>query len=157
MIPGLDFGSDWATPAARLAAALLAGAILGVNRDLHRKPAGLRTHALVSIGSATIVLVALAAAHGSTDAVSRVIQGLITGIGFLGAGVIIHHDAGQRVEGLTTAASVWVAAALGAACGAGLAAIALLALVATMLVLLFGGKIERAIEKRFLEDQPPPR
>jgi putative Mg2+ transporter-C (MgtC) family protein len=157
MIPGLDFGSDWATPAVRLAAALLAGAVLGVNRDLHRKPAGLRTHALVSIGSATIVLVALAIANGSGEALSRVIQGLITGIGFLGAGVIIHHEAGQRVEGLTTAASVWVAAALGAACGAGLAAIALLALVATMLVLLFGGKIERAFEKRFLEDQPPPR
>src|SRR5258708_20421516 len=114
MIPGLDFGSDWATPAVRLAAALVAGAILGVNRDLHRKPAGLRTHALVSIGSATIVLVTLAAANGSGEALSRVIQGLITGIGFLGAGVIIHHDAGQRAEGLTPPASIPVAPALAA-------------------------------------------
>ncbi len=156
MIPGLDFGGDWATPAARLAAALLAGAILGLNRDLHRKPAGIRTHALVSIRSATIVLVTLAMTHGG-DSTSRVIQGIVTGIGFIGAGVIIHRGAEQRVEGLTTAASIWVAAALGAACGAGLGTITLLALTATLLVLLFGGQIERAFERRFLEDQPPPR
>jgi putative Mg2+ transporter-C (MgtC) family protein len=149
MDTGLDFTSDSLWIATRLAAAMLAGAILGINRDLHHKSAGLRTLSLVSIGSAVVVMVAIVLSRGSGDAVSRVIQGLVTGVGFLGAGVIIHHEPERRVLGLTTAASVWVAAALGAACGAGLGSIALLALVATMIVLVFGGHFERALERRF--------
>jgi putative Mg2+ transporter-C (MgtC) family protein len=145
---GLD-DSDVATIAARLAAALLAGAIVGINRDLYRKPAGLRTIALVSLGSAILVMVATIATHGSGDSVSRVLQGLITGVGFLGAGVIMHRESELRVEGLTTAASVWVAAALGAACGAGLMVLAMLSLAATMALLMIGGRIERALERRF--------
>jgi putative Mg2+ transporter-C (MgtC) family protein len=150
METGLDFESSWWI-VSRLAAALLAGAILGINRDLHRKSAGLRTMALVSMGSALAVMVALLMTHGSGDAASRVIQGLVTGVGFLGAGVIIHHEPRHRVQGLTTAASVWVAAGLGAACGAGLIAIALLSLIATMAILVLGGRIERAVERRFLK------
>jgi putative Mg2+ transporter-C (MgtC) family protein len=149
METGLDFQSDALWIALRLGAALLAGAILGINRDLHHKSAGLRTLSLVSIGSAVVVMVAILLARGSGDAVSRVIQGLVTGVGFLGAGVIIHHEPERRVQGLTTAASVWVAAALGAACGAGLGSLALLALVATLVVLVFGGRVERALERRF--------
>jgi putative Mg2+ transporter-C (MgtC) family protein len=151
METGLNFDSDSMWIALRLAAALLAGAILGINRDLHRKPAGLRTLSLVSLGSALMVMVALLISHGSGDAASRVIQGLVTGVGFLGAGVIIHHEPERRVEGLTTAASVWVAAGLGAACGAGLGTVALLALFATMIILVLGGRIERALQRRFLE------
>ena len=148
---GLDFDSDWILIASRLAAALVAGAILGINRDLHRKPAGLRTLALVSTGSATMVLVTILMTHGGGDATSRVMQGLVTGVGFLGAGVIIHHEPERRVEGLTTAASVWVAAGLGAACGAGLGTVAFLSLVATMAILVLGGYVERALERRFLK------
>ena len=155
MEPGLDFGTDWVWIASRLAAALLAGAILGINRDLHRKAAGLRTLALVSTGSAAVVMVSLLTTHGSADSASRVIQGLMTGVGFLGAGVIIHHEPQRRVEGLTTAASVWVAAGLGAACGAGLGTLALLALIATIAILLFGGGIERALEQRLLKADAP--
>jgi putative Mg2+ transporter-C (MgtC) family protein len=92
METGLNFDSDSIWIALRLAAALLAGAILGINRDLHRKPAGLRTLALVSVGSALVVMVTLLISHGSGDAASRVIQGLVTGVGFLGAGVIIRDD-----------------------------------------------------------------
>lgn len=150
MIAGLDFGTDALSIAWRLVAALVAGAVLGVNRDLHRKPAGLRTLSLVSIGSAVLVLTTLIMTKGSADAASRVIQGIVTGVGFLGAGVIIHHEPEHRVEGLTTAASVWVAAGLGAACGAGLAVLALFTLVATMAILIFGGRIERTLRKRFL-------
>lgn len=144
--------------ALRLAAALVVGALLGVNRDLHRKSAGLRTITLVSVGSAVLVLVAIDL-HATADGVSRVLQGLVVGVGFLGAGVIIHHESEQRIQGLTTAASVWVAAGLGAACGAGLATLALVATIVTMLILLFGGKVERAIEARFERPQqePPPR
>ena len=153
METGLDFGSDAMWIASRLAAALVAGAILGINRDLQRKPAGLRTLALVSTGSALVVMVTLLTTHGSSDATSRVIQGLVTGVGFLGAGVIIHHEPERRVEGLTTAASIWVAAGLGAACGAGLGTLALLSLVATMIILILGGHVERAIERRFLKSE----
>ena len=146
----MDFDASHAWMIAeRIAVALLVGAVLGVNRDMHRKPAGLRTLSLVSIGSAVLVLVGLDMTHGNADSVSRIIQGLVAGVGFLGAGVIIHHDTEQRVEGLTTAASVWVAAALGAACGAGLGTLTLIAVIATMIVLVFGGHVERAIVKRF--------
>ena len=138
--------------AARLISAVVAGAILGINRDLHRKPAGLRTHALVSLGSAmSIVVISAAGLH--PDALSRVIQGLVTGVGFIGAGVILHHQGGEyRVAGLTTAASIWVAAALGIACGGGHWLTAALALVLTLVVLTFGGPIEQALERRF---RPP--
>ena len=132
----------------RIAAAVVVGAMLGINRDLRHKPAGLRTHGLVSIGAALVVLVAIESG-ANADGVSRVLQGLITGIGFLGAGVIIHHEASRRVQGLTTAASVWVAASLGAACGLGLYTLVLVAVFAALLVLVTGGPIERAMEQAF--------
>src|SRR5258706_6877898 len=122
---------DWIDVAMRLGGAVLAGAILGINRDLHHKPAGLRTHSLVSLGSAVVVVAVASLPGASADAVARVIQGLVTGVGFIGAGVILHHDAESRVVGLTTAASIWVAAALGTACGAGFWIIAVLALAVT--------------------------
>ncbi|HEX7605947.1 MAG TPA: MgtC/SapB family protein [Usitatibacter sp.] len=143
---GLD---DAAWIAARLAAALFVGAVVGINRDLHRKAAGLRTLALVAVGSAVLVIVTIIMTDGNGDSLSRVIQGIVAGVGFLGAGVIMHHETGGRVEGLTTAASVWVAAGLGAACGAGLMVVAVLALLTTMAILTFGGPIERALERRF--------
>ena len=135
--------------AMRLVVAVLAGGALGINRDLHHKPAGLRTHALVSLGSATACVVSLSAVGGDANAVSRVIQGLVTGVGFIGAGVILHHDREHRVAGLTTAASIWTAAALGAACGSGNWVTVVLAVVLTLAVLTFGGPIERAFERKF--------
>lgn len=133
--------------AIRFALAVLAGAVLGVNRDLHRKPAGLRTHALVSLGSALAVVLVLVVPGEIPDALSRVIQGVLTGIGFIGAGVIMHHDTQQRVEGLTTAASIWVAAGMGIACGLGRWDLGALALIFTLMLLVFGGPIERFIKR----------
>lgn len=135
--------------AARLGSAVLAGAVLGINRDLHHKPAGLRTHALVSLGSAVCVTVILSVLGTEADALSRVIQGLLTGVGFIGAGVILHHDAEHRVAGLTTAASIWVAAALGVACGSRQWLIGTVALVLTLAVLIVGGSIEDAFGRIF--------
>lgn len=135
---------------ARILAAVFAGAVLGINRDLRHKPAGLRTHALVSLGSAVVCLVGLSNGFGADGGnLSRIVQGLVTGVGFIGAGVILHHDAEQRASGLTTAASIWIAAALGAACGSGGWLTALLALALTLTVLTVGGPIERAFERRF--------
>jgi putative Mg2+ transporter-C (MgtC) family protein len=153
MVPGPDVPLDEMAMALRIGAALAAGAVLGINRELHRKPAGLRTHSLVSIGSALVVMAALILARGDANSVSRVMQGLVAGIGFLGAGVIIHHEAQRRVEGLTTAASVWVAAGLGMACGAGFFTLALIALLAAMAVLVFGAPIERELDRRFIKQK----
>lgn len=102
----------------RLAAAVGAGALIGLDRELRRKPAGVRTMALVGLGAAVFVLATIDPARGAyTDATARVIQGIVTGIGFLGAGAILRGSGEETVRGLTTAASIWLAAATGIACG----------------------------------------
>jgi putative Mg2+ transporter-C (MgtC) family protein len=102
----------------RLAAAVAIGALIGLDRELRRKPAGLRTLALVALGSAVFVLETIDSTHGAyTEATSHVIQGVVTGVGFLGAGSIMRSAGDESVRGLTTAASIWLAAASGIACG----------------------------------------
>ena len=102
----------------RLSAAVGAGALIGLDRELRRKPAGLRTLALVALGSAVFILETVDPALGvSTDGTSRVIQGIVTGVGFLGAGSILRGTSEESVRGLTTAASIWLAAATGIAAG----------------------------------------
>ena len=98
--------------AVRLGVATLVGVLLGLNRDLHGKSTGVRTLGLVCLGSALAVL-SIHAATGTEE--SRVIQGIVTGVGFLGAGVIVRSEKGHHVHGLTTAACVWVTACVGAA------------------------------------------
>ncbi|GGP26302.1 MgtC/SapB family protein [Silvimonas amylolytica] len=134
-----------------LLAAALCGALLGLNRQFHRKPAGLRTHAMVALGTALAVLTVSRVAGASSSDISRVLQGAITGIGFIGAGVIIHHTEKDRVEGLTTAASIWLAAMLGLACGAGEWRIAGSALVVALIILMFGGRLEKALTRKLIE------
>ncbi|GAA0720322.1 MgtC/SapB family protein [Dokdonella soli] len=148
----------------RLALSVLVGGLIGLNRDLHHKPAGVRTHALVSLGTALMVIVVIppGTLDGTHyDALSRVIQGVLTGIGFLGAGVILRDPGTQHVSGLTTAATIWLTALLGVACGAGFYLPVAVALVLGVLVLMFGGGIEGAFHRRFWhgensdEQQPP--
>ncbi|HEU4665201.1 MAG TPA: MgtC/SapB family protein [Dokdonella sp.] len=145
----------------RLGLAVVVGGLIGLNRDLHHKPAGVRTHALVSLGTALMVIAILPPGGELVeriDALSRVIQGVLTGIGFLGAGVIL-HDAG-RVRGLTTAATVWLTALIGVACGAGQYVAVAIACVFAALAVQFGGGIERAFRRRFPDvpddGSPPP-
>lgn len=121
---------------ARLVVAALAGCLLGLNRELLGKPAGLRTHALVSLGSALMAVTILnIPGVNAGEALSRVMQGVVTGIGFLGAGVILQRSSG-KVTGLTTAAMIWIAAIVGLASGAGRWLEVLVALLLTFLVLL---------------------
>jgi putative Mg2+ transporter-C (MgtC) family protein len=127
----------------RLILALLAGTILGLNRWMHHKSAGIRTHSLVAIGSATAVMTLGHLGTIDEQALSHVLQGLITGLGFLGAGVIIRERSSQRVHGLTTSASIWSCALIAAAFGAGELALGTLALGAILLILLIGGSLER--------------
>jgi putative Mg2+ transporter-C (MgtC) family protein len=144
----------------RLGAALILGSVLGLNRELHGKAAGLRTHALVCLGAAIATLLALGPPEhwGSVDrnAVSRVVQGLLTGVGFLGAGVILRDPMGH-VTGLTTAATIWICAVLGIVCGLGYWMLLGIAAVITLVLLLVGRPIERLAEKLFHRhaSQPP--
>ncbi|MBL8874235.1 MAG: MgtC/SapB family protein [Phycisphaerae bacterium] len=140
--------------AARIAAALGLGAAIGIERQLGKHPAGFRTMTLISIGSAAFVLIVLKVGAGGTalgsdsaaQATSRVLQGLTTGIGFLGAGTIVRAE--KSVHGLTTAAAVWCVAAIGAACGLGelvLASMLTAAALITLIVLKLGEKPLRTL------------
>lgn len=104
--------------------ALVVGALLGYNREMHDKSAGLRTYILVSIGTAlfTLIPIQLGIAQDSPGDFVRVIQGLVTGVGFIGGGVIWYHERKDKspVRGVTTAAGIWVSSALGLAAGCGL-------------------------------------
>ena len=102
----------------RLLAALAVGALIGYERERMGKDAGLRTHMLVSVGTALLVICAIESGMHE-DAVSRVIQGIVTGIGFLGAGVIMKIQEAREIRGLTTAAGIWMTAAAGVAIGLG--------------------------------------
>jgi putative Mg2+ transporter-C (MgtC) family protein len=133
---------------ARLATATVVGGALGANRRLREKPAGVRTHALVSLGSALTIVTSIAVAGPDVGAVTRAVQGVLAGVGFLGGGVILKGTSQQEsVRGLTTAASVWVAATLGVACGAGQWRVALLALGLTLFILVAGGPVERRLQR----------
>jgi putative Mg2+ transporter-C (MgtC) family protein len=129
----------------RLGAAVLAGAVIGFDREIRDKPAGLRTLTLVALGSAVFTLTALDA--NTIDPTARVIQGIVTGVGFLGAGTIIRGKTEESVRGLTTAASVWLAAAIGVACGLAYWPLVLIASVLGLLVLALDG-IEARIKRR---------
>ena len=138
----------------RLGAAAMAGAVIGINRDLAQKPIGMRTLGLVALGAA-VVAVATLQVQGlaeNSDAMSRVVQGLIqgvmAGISFIGAGVILRDAEARTVEGLTTAASVWVTAALGIACGLGAWSTVAIALVIALVLLVVVPRLEALVDIR---------
>ena len=139
----------------RLAVAVVLGAMIGVNRDLHGKPAGLRTLAIVAVGAAAFTLTAATlGAEGDPSAVSRTIQGIAAGVGFLGAGVIMRDAPGGVVHGLTTAASLWATTALGIACGLGQWAIVAPTFALIVVILVFGGALEKRIETLVKRGEP---
>jgi putative Mg2+ transporter-C (MgtC) family protein len=125
----------------RLLTAMILGALVGAQRESIGKPAGLRTHMLVAMGSALFVLAPLEAGM-ELDGMSRVIQGIVTGIGFIGAGAILKLQEKREIEGLTTAAGIWMTAAIGIAAGLGRWGLALVSTVLTWITLSVIGKIE---------------
>lgn len=135
----------------RLLLAALLGGALGYEREQKGKAAGLRTHMLVSMGAALLVLAPEQTGMQVAD-MSRVIQGVVTGVGFLGAGAIIKRQSEKQVEGLTTAAGIWMTAAIGVACGMGRESTAVLATVLTLLILSVLPRVERNIEPEKRED-----
>jgi putative Mg2+ transporter-C (MgtC) family protein len=136
---------DFAEIILRLGGATLIGGAIGLNRDLHGKPIGVRTLGLVGLASA---MVALAAASypddpgKAADAASRVMQGVVTGIGFIGAGVIVRRNVGDRVHGLTSAASAWTTACLGLVCALAEWRIVAAGVVLVFALLVLGGPFE---------------
>ncbi|TLY80028.1 MAG: MgtC/SapB family protein [Gammaproteobacteria bacterium] len=144
----------------RLLVAILIGALIGIQRELTHKPAGLRTHMLVALGTAMVVVTAAEAGMASAD-LSRIIQGVITGIGFLGGGAILKLTAEHEIHGLTTAAGIWMTAAAAAAAGLGQLGIALLGVVFGLLILGACVKVEKWLGDRVSRDaanrRPPGR
>ena len=145
----------------RLLAAVAIGMALGLNRDLKGKPTGIRTLGLVSLGAAVVTLGLTHEAHIAFDnnAYSRVLQGVVqgvlTGIGFLGGGVILRSEAKETVRNITTAATVWVTAALGTACAVSDWRILGIGFVLAMLLLMFGRQGEKWVERKVGPVMPP--
>ena len=137
----------------RLLAATFLGTLIGWERESKNKPAGFRKHMLVGLGSAAFFLISieftlgpLKDAKGISPDPTRIFQGIITGIGFLGAGAIIQGN--KDVTGLTTGAGIWLAGGIGLACGGGYYAIAVITTLITLFVLVLAGWLERRLPKK---------
>lgn len=156
---GAALASEFALPDAhtmtvivsRLVCAAVLGGMIGWEREAKGRSAGLRTHMLVSLGAALFMLAPLVA---DTDmgSMTRVIQGIVQGIGFLGAGAILRDERGGRVEGLTTAAGIWLTAAVGMAAGMGQE---LLALMTALLALIVFAVLPKVEESKLLAGDEP--
>jgi putative Mg2+ transporter-C (MgtC) family protein len=141
----------------RLFVALVVGGLVGLQRELTHKPAGLRTHMLLSVGTALILVAADESGMSKSD-LSRVLQGLITGIGFLGGGAILKLTAEHEIHGLTTAAGLWLTAAAGAAAGLGRLGLAVVGVCLGLLILAGFVKVEQALGLHSSDaaNRPPP-
>jgi putative Mg2+ transporter-C (MgtC) family protein len=151
---------DWPEITLRLGVAALAGSLIGLNRDLHGKPIGLKTLGLVGLATAMVVMAADPTGDTTrvSDAASRTIQGILTGIGFLGAGVIVRAEHHFRVRGLTSAACTWLAACVGIACGVGQWRIVAVALAIAFILLTVGRRLERWLHQALGgRDEPEPK
>jgi putative Mg2+ transporter-C (MgtC) family protein len=140
---------DWSEIVLRLGVATLAGGLIGLDRDLHGKPIGLKTLGLVGLATAMVVVLTNSSGDPTkiSDAASRVMQGILTGIGFLGAGVIVHAQNHFRVHGLTSAACTWLTACIGIVCGVGQWRIVVVALVIAFVLLMVGRRLERWLHR----------
>lgn len=139
----LDFGL-------RIGAALLAGLLIGIERELRNKNAGLKTNALVSLGAAVFVFISLHFRNESNVDITRVLGQVVTGIGFIGAGVILHK--GSTVRGLTTAATVWCSAGAGCLAAVGLFKELMILTAVILFVNVFFGELDNYINRKMDRD-----
>lgn len=131
----------------RLLIAAILGGLLGYEREQKGKAAGLRTHMLVALGSALFVLIPLQAGASTAD-LTRVVQGLVAGVGFLGAGAIIMGNRQEDTKGMTTAAGIWLTAAIGVAAGMGRESTAVLSTFLALVILYCIPKVESLFKRR---------
>lgn len=129
----------------RLLASALLGGVIGYERERLGKAAGLRTHILVALGT-TVFVVACSGFGMSSDGLSRVIQGIVTGLGFLGAGTILKLSDQRDIKGLTTSAGIWMTAAIGVAVGLGMLGVAIISTVVALIVLTVVRRWEHKID-----------
>jgi putative Mg2+ transporter-C (MgtC) family protein len=143
---------------ARMLVALVLAGLVGLERERHEAPAGFRTHMLVGLGSALFVMVPLQAGVSPAD-VTRVVQGVVSGIGFLGAGAILKEGRGMQVRGLTTAASIFATSAIGITAGMGKSMTAILATALVLVVLSLLHRVEKRLgwdnNRRRRQGKPP--
>jgi putative Mg2+ transporter-C (MgtC) family protein len=144
---GLHDSGQIARIVIRLVAALILGGLVGAQRQLSHKPAGLRTHMLVCLGTAVFVTTC-GAVGMAVDAQSRVIQGIVTGLGFIGAGSILKLSHEHEIKGLTTAAGVWMTAAIGVTVGLGALGIGIIATILTLIILAVATKFEGFVQRK---------
>ena len=140
----------------RLMVAATLGGLLGYEREQKGKAAGLRTHMLVALGAALFVLIPQQAGASVAD-LSRIVQGLVAGIGFLGAGAIITGNQKMQAQGLTTAASIWLTAAIGVAAGMGREATAVLSALLAWGILYLIPKVEQLFEHQDKQNHSEPK
>jgi putative Mg2+ transporter-C (MgtC) family protein len=140
----LTFSDDFT----RIAAAAALGGIIGLEREWKWHWAGLRTHILVAVGCAIFIIAGMGIVGRESEAVTRVVQGIASGIGFLGAGTILKLDNQQEIKGLTTASSIWLAAALGTAAGSGEYALSIASAIISLCVLGLLPPVEKWLGKR---------
>ena len=144
--PVLSLGAQ-AELGLRLIAGLALGAIIGFEREMHRQPAGFRTHSLVSLGAALFAIISAYGYGGANVDPTRITAQIVSGIGFIGAGTILQSRG--RIRGLTTAASLWSVAAIGTAAGTGLYVLAMLGTVLILVVLSLLDRVEEFARQRF--------
>jgi putative Mg2+ transporter-C (MgtC) family protein len=141
ILSGLPDPRQMASLVTRMVIAMILGAAIGAQRESSGKPAGLRTHMLVAMGGALFVLAPVQSGM-DLDGVSRVIQGIVTGIGFIGGGAILKLQEQRAIEGLTTAAGIWITAAVGIAAGLGRWGLAVVSTILAWVTLSLVGRIE---------------
>lgn len=152
----LDLGFDLELQlAGRLVVGLVLGAVIGLEREFHRQPAGFRTHSLVALGSALFTIVSAYGFAGSAVDPTRIAAQIVSGIGFIGAGTILQHRG--NIRGLTTAASLWSVAAVGMAAGAGLLAMAAIGTALILVVLYLLDRVEDFATRRMSRSADPRR
>ena len=141
--------------AGRLALGLVLGAVIGLERELHRQPAGFRTHSLVALGAALFTIISAYGFSGPSVDPTRIAAQIVSGIGFIGAGTILQYRG--NIRGLTTAASLWSVAAIGMAAGAGLLAMAAIGTVLILVVLALLDRVEEFTRRRMGIGPDPSR
>lgn len=132
--------------------AVVFGAAIGLEREISGKAAGLRTNIMICLGAAVFTIISRQMAIGQDQSLTRIAAGIVTGVGFLGAGAIIRDRGG--VHGLTTAATIWMVASIGMACGAGLHTLAVVSTLIAIIVLIGLGQAEKPLS-RYTKKSPP--
>ncbi len=144
---------NWPNDLPSILLAVVLGAIIGLERELSGKAAGLRTNILICVGASVFTIISVRLSAGREESVARIAAQVVTGVGFLGAGAIIQDRGG--VHGLTTAATIWLVASIGMACGAGMHRLAIIATAIGLGVLLCLMPLVKPFERRRLKRQPP--